>query len=133
VLAVGGILVAVGYGLIALAVASIGVTGSVLWTLPGLVIAGWGMGMVIMPVTPLVLAGVQSDHAAAAGGVLSTAQEGGNALGVAVVGSVFFSLLGTAGRDGFPAAFELSLAVLAVPGLIVAVLAQLLPRAESSA
>jgi hypothetical protein len=67
---------------------------------------------------------VSHGHAAAAAGVLSTAQEGGNAFGVAIIGLVFFGLL----NDGaYAHAFEWSVLVLAVFTLAVALLVQFLP------
>lgn len=128
VLAVGGVLIAAGYGLVIATVAAIGTTGPIAWILIGLFVAGWGMGLALMPMTPLVLAGIEPDHAAAVAGVLSTAQKGGNALGVAIVGVVFFNLISSTGHAGFATAFQLSLAVLAIPVLLLAVLAQWLPR-----
>lgn len=128
VLAVGGVLIAAGYGLIIATVALIGTTGPIAWAMIGMFIAGWGMGLVLMPMTPLVLSGVHPDHAAAVAGVLSTAEEGGQALGVAIVGVVFFNLIGSTGHAGFAIAFQVSLAVLAVPVLLLAVLAQWLPK-----
>ena len=50
-------------------------------------------------------------------------QQVGNALGVAIIGVIFFGAL----RSGFADAFELSLAVLAAILLSVAALTRLLP------
>ena len=119
-LAVGTLVVAVGYGLLALAAHD-----PIGWLLPGLVIAGMGMGFVIAPLPSIVMAGVEARHAAAASGVLSTAQQAGNAVGVALLGNVFYRALGT---GHFPHAFALSLAVLVALSFAVAALVQLLPR-----
>lgn len=56
---------------------------------------GIGFGLIIVPLTDIVLAGVPEREAGSASGVLGTAQQLGNAIGVAVVGVVFFGLLGS--------------------------------------
>ena len=71
------------------------------------------------------LADVDARHAGAAAGVLSTAQQLGGALGVAVLGVVFYRSLGMA---AFSHAFTVSLYVLAGVTLAAAALIQLLPH-----
>jgi EmrB/QacA subfamily drug resistance transporter len=93
------------------------------WLIPGLALAGAGMGFVLAPLSALVLSGVTDRHAASAAGVLSTAQQVGNALGVALVGIVFYGALGTV-PDAFKAAL---LPVMAFCG-VTALLAQFLPK-----
>jgi EmrB/QacA subfamily drug resistance transporter len=62
--------------------------------LPSLAFAGIGSGLTIAPNTNLVLARVPGQDAGAAGGVLSTAQRVGTAVGIAVVGMLLFGSLG---------------------------------------
>jgi EmrB/QacA subfamily drug resistance transporter len=93
------------------------------WLIPGLALAGAGMGFVLAPLSALVLSGVTDRHAAAAAGVLSTAQQVGNALGVALVGIVFYGAAG-----GIPDAFGTSLLPVLGFCTATAALAQLLPR-----
>ena len=57
-------------------------------------IAGAGGGFFIAPVTSVVLAGISSRDAGAASGALATAQQVGAALGIAIVGVIFFGLIG---------------------------------------
>jgi hypothetical protein len=57
--------------------------------------------------------------------VLSTAQQAGGSIGVAVIGAVFYSTLGF---GSYSRAFGLSLVVMAAFGLAVADLVQLLRR-----
>ena len=90
---------------------------------PALLLIGAGMGVVITPLTSTVLAGVPAQHAGAASGALSTMQQVGNAIGVAITGIIFF---GAAGR-GIPHAFELSLIQLAAVCTVAAALTRLLP------
>ena len=56
--------------------------------------AGAGGGLFIAPVTGVVLAGISAKDAGSASGALATAQQVGAALGIAVVGVIFFALLG---------------------------------------
>jgi EmrB/QacA subfamily drug resistance transporter len=65
------------------------------WLIPALMIFGLGAGFFIAPNTGIILAGIRSRVAGAASGVLATAQQVGAAVGVAVVGIIFFGLLGS--------------------------------------
>lgn len=116
VLALGAGLVAAGCVLLAEAAHATSA-----WELaPGLALAGFGIGAVLVPLSSTVLAGIDPRHAGSAAGVLSTAQQVGGALGVAVIGMVFFS----AGQPVH--AFVVSLWVLAALTGLTTVLAQLL-------
>ena len=57
---------------------------------PGLVVAGAGLSLMIIPLVSVVLAAVPQEIAGGAGGIFSTARQLGGALGVALVGTVFF-------------------------------------------
>jgi Na+/melibiose symporter-like transporter len=126
--AIGGLVLAVGHGLLALSVADIGVGGSVALLVPGMLLEGAGMGLVITPLTSTVLGNLRPENAGAAAGALSTMQQVGNALGVAVTGVIFFGAL----DGGFGHAFEVSLIQLALLGVAVTVLTRLLPRREAA-
>jgi hypothetical protein len=72
--------------------AGIGVTP---WQLaPALVLTGLGMGLLMAPFFDTVLAGVEPHETGSAGGTLTAIQQLGAALGVAVLGTIFFGLLG---------------------------------------
>src|ERR1700680_1975703 len=60
---------------------------------PTIVISGVGLCTVIAPLLNIILAGVPGRDAGSASGVLTTFQQLGGAIGVAVVGVVFFGLL----------------------------------------
>ncbi|MFG3257884.1 MFS transporter [Streptomyces sp. NPDC048172] len=61
------------------------------WPLvPGLVLAGAGLGFLVVPLVNVVLSAVPAGLAGGASGIFSTAQQFGGAVGVAVIGSVFF-------------------------------------------
>ena len=58
-----------------------------------MIVSGFGMGFFLPPVTNLILAGIHARAAGAASGVLATVQQVGGALGVAVMGVVFYGVL----------------------------------------
>ena len=94
------------------------------WLFPGLVLLGAGQGLCITPLTTTVLGHADPATAGSVSGALSTAQQVGNAIGVAVSGVVFYGLLG----HGYRAAFGSSVAQLGGLLLVVAVLALSLLR-----
>nr|WP_020551230.1 MFS transporter [Embleya scabrispora] len=100
-LVTGGLLM-VAVGLVAAILTVFEVPGhQVGWVLvPPLLCAGLGSGLVISPNQTLTLAEVPPVQGGAAGGVLQTGQRIGSAMGIAAVGSVFFSRLAAdQGRD----------------------------------
>lgn len=129
VLAVGAVLMALGLGLLWLAVGRLGTgggTADAAWLVPGLVVDGLGMGMVIAPLTGTVLTRVSPQLAGSASGVLATVQQVGGALGIALIGIVFY------GANSYPHAFQAGLAVLIAVELLLAGLVQLLPRSTAA-
>jgi len=130
VIAVGAVIMMAGLALLwAAAAAGAGGAGSeggagVGWLVPGLLVDGLGMGMVLAPLAVTVLARVSPQHAGPAAGVLSTVQQVGNALGVALLGIVFYGALG----GGVPHAFRGCLIFLIAVELVLAGLVQLLPK-----
>ncbi|HXJ24410.1 MAG TPA: MFS transporter [Streptosporangiaceae bacterium] len=121
VLALGAAVVAAGALLLAAA------DGGTSWAplLPGLAVTGFGIGLVLVPLSATVLAGVDPQHAGAAAGVLATAQQVGGAVGVALVGVVFYRSLGA---GAFGHAMTVALILLAGLTVATAALVQLLPR-----
>ena len=128
VLGGGALVLAAGHGLFVAAVADIGTRGSVWALVPGLLLVGAGMGLALPALATLILGAASSEHAGAVSGVLSTAQNVGNTLGVAVIGVLFFGAAG----GGYGAAFELGEAVLAGLLVVVAALSRLLPAEVGS-
>lgn len=92
---------------------------SLVLMLPVLVLQGVGLGVVMAPLVSAVLAGLPPQHAGVGSGVLATVQQVGNAVGVALVGLVFYGVLARADHGE---AFAASLACLAVSALLVAAL-----------
>ncbi len=98
-------LVAIGLALVAIGLAAIVLTlhfvpgrDSPLATAAPLLIAGIGSGLVITPNQTLTLSEVPVAQAGSAAGMLQTGQRTGSAIGIAGVGSVFFSALASNGR-----------------------------------
>jgi MFS family permease len=66
------------------------------WQLiPALLVCGLGLGSVVAPLVNVVLAGIRGQDAGSASGVLTTVQQVGGAVGVALIGVIFFGLLGS--------------------------------------
>ncbi|MFG2020416.1 MFS transporter [Actinomadura geliboluensis] len=89
------------------------------WQLvPALTVTGLGMGMLMAPFFDTVLAGVEPEETGSAGGTLTAVQQLGSALGAAVLGTVFFGLLGghvAGAADDGAAALRRDLAAASVP------------------
>jgi EmrB/QacA subfamily drug resistance transporter len=128
-LAAGALTLAAGHALTLATVAAIGTGGSVLALIPGLMVIGAGMGLGIAPLASIALSEIPPADAGSASGTLSTMQNVGNAIGVAVIGVVYFGAAGS----GVAGAFELSLAVLCGAMLTVAALTALLPAKTADA
>jgi EmrB/QacA subfamily drug resistance transporter len=133
-------LIQVGAGLMGLSL--LGVIGMTLaWgtdlgarqLVPALLVYGTGQGFVMPTLMTLILGGIPRSDAGSASGVLSTVQQVALSLGIAVIGGVFFGVLGP---QPSPAAFPAALA--AAMGCNVALLAAtcvlvlLLPRAPAA-
>ncbi|MDN5796474.1 MAG: MFS transporter [Intrasporangium sp.] len=91
-------------------------------------LAGAGLGLVVVPLTHLVLAAVPVDDAGAASGTLSTFQQVGAAVGIAVVGTVFFTAVASGPRMG--SAFAVAAWMVAALALLAAAASILLPRVK---
>jgi MFS family permease len=112
-----------GHALLLATVAAIGTGGSVLWLVPGLAVGGVGMGVTLSGLVGTVMASVQPQQAGIVSGTSSTLQQVANALGVALVGIIFFGRLDT----GIVDAFEASLVYLVATTVAVALAAAFLP------
>jgi EmrB/QacA subfamily drug resistance transporter len=64
------------------------------WSLvPGLLVFGLGMGLIFGPLFQVILAGVADDEVGSASGTLNAVQQLSNAAGVAVLATIFFSIV----------------------------------------
>lgn len=113
---VGALVLAAGHSLLWALVSHIDVKHLPL-LLPVLLVQGCGLGMVMAPLAAAVLAGLPPEHAGVAAGVMSTMQQVGNALGVALIGILYFGAL-----PDVQHAFGLGLGYLFALALVVAAL-----------
>jgi EmrB/QacA subfamily drug resistance transporter len=128
-IALGGVLRLIGCALLILTVAKIGVGHEIAWLIPALVIDGAGQGMAVAPLATTVLSRITPQHAGAASGVLTTGIQVGNALGVAVIGVIFYGVLNhTHGLIGYAHAFNWSLVFIMGVALALVLFVQLLPK-----
>lgn len=123
----GALVLAVGHSLLYLAVPQVS-AANVAWLLPVLLVQGCGLGMVMAPLVATVLAGLPAQHAGVASGVMATMQQVGNALGVALIGILYY---GAQPRDAVHA-FGASLVYLFVLAISVALLYRRFVRAASA-
>ena len=91
--AAGGVSLTLGLALLAAVVG-----GSLAALVPGLLLVGAGIGLCFTPLTSIVLADVDPARAGSASGALSTTQQIGFALGVAITGVIYF---GAAADEAF--------------------------------
>jgi len=99
--------------------------GSLLWTIPALVGDGAGMGLAIGPLAAGAMGRVAPHHTGAASGVVSTVMQVGGAVGVAVIGIVFYSALGSSTTPAaYTHAFTAGLELLVGVAVAVTVLLQ---------
>lgn len=118
----GALAMAAGLGLLWEAAHRSGTTGSLWELVPGLVVDGIGMGMVIAPLTHEALATVPPRLVGSASGVVATIQQIGGALGIALIGIIFYGAVGDGTPGGYPHAFGLGLAFLLGLELVLAAL-----------
>lgn len=100
------------------------------WAFAGpLLMGGLGLGTAISPMFQTVLANVRGAETGSASGALQSMQQVGAALGVAVVGEVFFSALMRAGGDhlAFDGALRMAILCTAASFGAIAALVWLLP------
>lgn len=125
----GALVLAAGHALLLAAVLEIGTRGSLALLVPGLIAVGVGMGLVLAPLAGTILTAVDPARAGAASGMVSTMQNVGNAVGVAVTGVIFFGAV----NGGYAHAFELAALELGVLLVAVAALSRLLPGPRAAA
>jgi predicted MFS family arabinose efflux permease len=129
VLVAGGLLMAGGICVTQVA-ALAGGTPIIGWSLvPGLAIAGAALALLIIPLANIAMSAMPAASGGAASGVLSTAQQLGGAVGIAVIGQLFFTALAT---SEFRQAFEAATPFVAVVFGICALLANALPPRDVS-
>jgi EmrB/QacA subfamily drug resistance transporter len=123
-LQVGVVVGAAGWLLMLVAVhghATVGFTN----LLPGLLVAGAGLGLVVAPMFDIILASVTEKETGSASGVLNAGQQLATSIGVAVLGTIFFD---TVLSGGFHTALSRCLWVQVITMIGLLVLSPLMPR-----
>jgi EmrB/QacA subfamily drug resistance transporter len=101
--------------------------GLTTWDLvPALVLSGIGLGLLVVPLADVALATVPTGEAGAASGAYGTIQQVGAALGVAVIGTVFFGVVGTSYDAGSLRSGLVAACWVAAAGYALSALASLL-------
>jgi MFS family permease len=95
ILVAGTALLVAGMGGVLLTVHLAGTGLTSFQIIPAFFVSGLGLGCVIAPLANVILSGVDPRDAGSASGVLTTLQQVGGAVGVAVIGVIFFGLLGS--------------------------------------
>ncbi|KKL08014.1 hypothetical protein LCGC14_2580170, partial [marine sediment metagenome] len=133
----GALVYAISIGLL---IAQVQVAGSGLEPtrlIPVLIVVGAGQGLIMTPLLNLVLGFVEEAQAGMASGVISTVQQVGAALGVAVVGILFGTALAAGGAVAqtgqYASAFVSGMLYNLGAALLVSVLLLMLSRAQRAA
>jgi EmrB/QacA subfamily drug resistance transporter len=126
VLVTGAALMTVGIIAVSALAGHVGIHGSPWPVVPGLVVAGAGLALLVIPLVNVVLAAAPAEAAGSASGVYSTAQQLGGAIGVALLGTIFFDSLGSG--HTFAAALQHTAPYAAGAFALCGVLSLFLPR-----
>jgi EmrB/QacA subfamily drug resistance transporter len=122
----GALVATLGDLLLVAAVWHVGTGGALAALFPGLLLLGAGQGLCITPLTTTVLSHATPSTAGSVSGALATAQQVGNAIGVALCGVVFYGLL----DRGYGVAYRWSVVEMAVLLLGTAALTFLIPKRD---
>lgn len=125
VLVGGGIVMGTGCVGVAVGAHHVGHTTNPWPLVPGLAVAGIGLSLLVIPLANVVLAAVPRDIAGGASGIFSTVQQVGGVMGVAALGSIFFSY---AQPHGYRAAFIHTIPYVTGIFLVAAAIALILPK-----
>jgi MFS family permease len=134
VLLIGGVVLTAGYGAVIAVNALSGdrLTGQEY--VPALILLGIGQGLVFTPLLNVVLASISEQDAGTAAGVVSTMQQLGGALGVAIAGLIFFTAVAGGQERGlsdlapYTEAFSIALLYDIAAAAATTLLIALLPR-----
>ncbi len=127
-MSIGAVVMAAGIGWLALRVAGAPFPAPPELFYAPMAVAGFGMGLMIGPLPPCTMSDVDVAHAGAGSGLLKTTQQLGGALGVALIGNLFFLLGGQAGREAIVAAWLYAMIAVVALLLMAGAGALLFPR-----
>jgi EmrB/QacA subfamily drug resistance transporter len=119
----GVVITGLGWALVMLALRGSGTVGFV-ELMPGLLVAGAGLGLVVAPMFDTILASVTDRETGSASGVLNAGQQLATSIGVAVFGTIFFDAV----VGGYHHALRVTLAVQVVACAVLLLISPMLPR-----
>lgn len=93
VLTLGAVVMTIGLAITYMVVQANGLDVQPWHFIPGLLLTGGGMGLIVAPIFAITLNDVNPKNAGSASGVMNAVQQVGGAIGVALVGVVFFGQL----------------------------------------
>lgn len=132
VLQLGPLVIAVGFVVLIFTVHSVGGAVTPWHLLAGLALSGAGFGMVVAPVGIFVLSEVPTKFAGSASGLFNTTSQLAGALGVAIIGTIFFNSLesstGTSQSAVFIDGFTFTMWWMAGGMVLASIAASFLPR-----
>jgi MFS family permease len=133
VLQYGAVVLAAGVAIQATAV-HVASADTTYWVfVPGLIVTGAGFGLMVAPIGMFTIAEVPVEQAGSASGLFNTTTQLANAIGIALLGTLFFEVVSRQ-RSGLPAelfrpAFQVVLVAVAVLMAVAALAASALPEA----
>ena len=133
VLQVGALVLAAGVVVLA-ATVQVATPETTFWAfIPGFVVTGAGFGLMVAPIGMFTVADVPVEQAGSASGLFNTTTQLANAIGAALLGTVFFEVAGRqASRlpaEVFAPAFQVTLGIVAVLMVVACLAARALPAA----
>ncbi len=122
ILSAGPAILALGLALLASTITVFGADLTPWELVPALLLGGIGMGCVVAPIYPFILAEVPVKDAGSASGVINAVGQIGGAMGVAAIGVIFFGLIGsqaTTSADSVGDTLTAGLTEAGLPGFVV--------------
>ena len=101
VIGMGAAVFGAGLLYVAWVVTSLGLDVTPWHFLPGLLVLGIGLSLIMIPIFSAALQDVDASHAGSASGILNAVQQVGAAIGVAVIGVIFFGQLNSGALKSF--------------------------------
>ncbi|WP_329457188.1 DHA2 family efflux MFS transporter permease subunit [Streptomyces sp. NBC_01497] len=99
------------------------------WKLaPALLLTGFGSGLVFVPLVDFIIGDATAEEVGTGAGLLNAVQQFAGAIGVAALGTVFFTRVGHASVHSYLAAAELVFGITAGLGFLTLLLVGLLPK-----
>ncbi len=131
VLQIGALVLAAGAVVLAITV-QVATPDTAFWVfIPGFIVAGAGFGLMVAPIGMFTVADVPVEHAGSASGLFNTTGQLANAIGVAVLGTLFFEIAESSTSrlpaEIFAPAFQVTLGLVALLMVVACFASRALP------